>query len=356
MFAFVCSLLIISLSLRAETIPADIPPDPTPLTLAVGMSTTVQLPHLARAAVADGKIARVRSVSPSALLITGLRAGNTMVRAWSAEGREWVYQVAVVSRPLSERMNRGAERGVVKVALEFLELDRAFTRGVGIRWPDTIHFNGSAALQGSADNSGLNYVLTFTSAQGWLQSLVREGWARILAQPDLYVRLGEEAVFHSGGEIPVPSATETYGREYRHVEWKPFGLTVKVRPESGDSLHISSDIRLELSELNPAASVEGIPALTRRQLDTKMDSLDGETVILSGLLRQVGSEEKEGVPVLSSIPLLGSLFSRRGQSHQETEIFVAVTFSLTTRSAEKEKAAVESQRLKPPGWGEPWAR
>jgi len=56
---------------------------------------------------------------------------------------------------------------------------------------------------------------------------------------------------------------------------------VKVRPQSSDQIHLQSDIALEISEPNTALSVNGVPALTRRKLDTKMNSLDGETVVLS---------------------------------------------------------------------------
>ena len=151
-------------------------------------------------------------------------------------------------------------------------MDGALSRHIGIRWPDAIHFSAGGSVLGDGTTTGLNYSASFSSAQGWLQHLIHEGWARILASPDLYVRLGEEASFHSGGELPVPTSSENYGRYQRHVEWKPFGITVTVRPRSGDWFHISSDIRVEISELNSSVSVEGIPSLTRRNLETKMNS------------------------------------------------------------------------------------
>jgi Flp pilus assembly secretin CpaC len=66
--------------------------------------------------------------------------------------------------------------------------------------------------------------------------LVKEGWAKIVANPELYVRLGEEANFHSGGEFPVSTITENYGHSRKHIEWKPWGLTAKVKPLSNDEL------------------------------------------------------------------------------------------------------------------------
>src|SRR5207248_1584837 len=129
----------------------------------------------------------------------------------------------------------------------------------------------------------------------------------------------------------------TYGRYHRQVDWKPFGISVRVRPQSADRYHISSDIRIEVSELNPAASMDGIPGLTKRHLETKMSSRDGETVVLTGLVRQAASVEKEGLPFLSNIPLLGLLFSSKRTTGDENEILMAVTFSFTTRASTSER-------------------
>ena len=150
------------------------------------------------------------------------------------------------------------------------------------------------------------------------------------------MRLGEEAVFHSGGEFPVATSTaENSGRNYRHIEWKGYGLTAKVLPQSVDRIHISSDINLEISELISSQNIEGIPALNRRSLKTKMSSLDGETVILSGLVKQNSKKEKEGVPFLSSIPLIGPLFfTKTSEGSEQTELLMAVTFSMTTKAKE----------------------
>lgn len=305
-----------------------------PLRLPVGGSETLRIERLTRVSVADSKIVRARAVPPGTLILAGLKPGQTTVRAFDEANAEHVYEITVMPRSLYSA-GQGVEPYVVKIALEFLELDLAVSRSTGLRWPEAI--GASAVAGGQSATSGLNYSATFTSAKMLVQFLVKEGWAKILARPDLYVRLGEEATFHSGGELPIAAATENYGRYRRSIEWKRFGLTVKVRPQSGDGFHIASDINVEISEVNPGAQIEGIPALVNRTLQTKMNSVDGETVVLSGLVRQAASQNREGLPLLSRIPLLGSLFSATNQSRDETEVFMAVTFSLVNRSRELER-------------------
>ncbi len=303
--------------------------------MGLNSSRTLKIPQLKRVAVGNSKILKAQTISSSELLLIGKTKGSSTVRVWTEKGKEFFYEVRVIASE-AESSSLANDREVVKVSLEFLEMDEAFSQIKGFRWPDSLQFSGLANIISSASMTGLNYEMSLVSAQGWLHHLVKEGWAKTIANPELYVRLGEEAVFHSGGEFPVATSTaENSGRNYRHIEWKGYGLTAKVLPQSVDRIHISSDINLEISELISSQNIEGIPALNRRSLKTKMSSLDGETVILSGLVKQNSKKEKEGVPFLSSIPLIGPLFfTKTSEGSEQTELLMAVTFSMTTKAKE----------------------
>ncbi len=315
---------------------------PTTISLTVDTNHTLSTPGLIRVAVANSKIIRARPIPPDGVLLTALRSGTTMVRVWSRSKEEIAYLVTVLPlRALTGENGKGP--GVIRVALELFEMESATSRKLGVHWPEAIQFAASGAGQGGSATSGLNYFVSLSSAKGIIQMLLQQGWAKRLANPELYVRLGEEASFHSGGEIPISNSTEDYGRYHRYVEWKSFGLTIKVKPQSGDGYHISSDVRVEVSEVARDSAVEGIPSLSKRQLDTKMDSVDGETVILSGLVRQLSAHEEHAVPGLSWIPLLGELFHSKGDQKDDSEVFMAMTLGFSTRSRNRD-ALSESKR------------
>ena len=302
------------------------------------MNQTVVVNGLTRAAVANSKLLTVRAIPPNKLLMTGKHAGKTMVRAWTNSGQEQSFDVTVLPTRLYESsMGRDSDE-VVKVALEFIEVDTSDSENFGIRWPDIIEASAAASIQGTINTTGLNYVGNVTSTKAWIEQLMVRGWARILARPSLYVRLGEQVVFHSGGEFPINSLSEKYGIYHRTIEWKPFGLTVKIRPDSGDSLNLSSEVDIEISERDASVNAEGVPSLTKRNLVTKMNSKHGETVVLTGLVRQLTTRFKEGTPWLSSIPILGWLFfSRNRKMNQQSEVLMAMTLSFRTYlSHEKE--------------------
>ncbi len=305
--------------------------------LGVKTNTTVKLPGVSRVAVGNSKILRVKAIPPSTLLFTGLAVGKTTVRAWTGNGKEFEYVVRVVPQNMDNDLAPQDRGTVVKVALEFLELDFALGKTLGIQWPDSLPFSGVGQLAGTSMTTGLNYEATFGTAKGWIRHMQKEGWAKILANPELYVRLGEQAVFHSGGELPISSDSQSFGSVIRKIEWKKFGITAKVRPQSVDLVHMNGDIDLEISEPDPSRGIDGIPAITKRNLLTKINSIDGETVILSGLVKRETTHEKNSIPILGSIPLLGALFSSNTDSDNETELLMAVTFSVSTKSREDEK-------------------
>ncbi len=295
-----------------------------PIRLAVGMAETQSAPNVIRIAVGNSKIAKVKAVPPNHFWITGLKVGNTSVTTWDSLGHERQFEVRVLSDDAFFVNSNHTD--VVKIALEFIELDTRASSQLGIRWPDSVQFGGKASY--SSELSGLNYMGQLVTAKGMIQHLMHEGTAKMIANPDLYVRLGELATFHSGGEFPVSMAVESFGGIRKQIQWKPYGLTVKVTPKSPDRRMISSDISAEISELDPNFMIEGVPALTKRNVNTKMKSIDGETVIISGLIRRKSADGKTGLPLLSQIPLIGGLlFGTTEKQHEEMELFMSITLS-----------------------------
>ncbi|NBV50082.1 hypothetical protein EBR78_02545 [bacterium] len=297
---------------------------------------TIALPGTRRVAVGNSKILRVKAVSPDKVLLTGVSLGKTSITFWNLNGQEGIISVSVVPAASLESSKNNPRGQVAHISLQFLELNETVGRSSGFQWPDTLTFSGEGSVQ--SFSTGINYSITLSTAQGFLNFLVRSGWAKLVASPELYVRLGEQAVFHSGGEIPITTTTDSYIRFQRRVEWKKYGLTAKVKPDSSDLIHFQSDIQLEITELDHSYQVENIPALTARNFLTKMDSLDGETVILSGLTRQSSQREEKGIPWLSRLPILGDLlFSQTSSGRKETELLMAVTVGLTTRARESDR-------------------
>jgi len=52
---------------------------------------------------------------------------------------------------------------------------------------------------------------------------------------------------------------------------------------------------------------------------------DGETVAIAGLIRTNQNQGRLGIPVISSLPLIGGLFGSTSRSSQRTELLIMIT-------------------------------
>jgi pilus assembly protein CpaC len=109
------------------------------------------------------------------------------------------------------------------------------------------------------------------------------------------------------------------------VIWKEHGVLLRVAPQADFQGAISLEIETEVSLLDMANAVEGIPALKSNAVKSHFDLPGRRTIALSGLLKQELGESREGLPYLSSIPGLGSLFSSRSFLKHLSELVIFVT-------------------------------
>ncbi len=161
-----------------------------------------------------------------------------------------------------------------------------------------------------------------------LQAFERVGLARTLAEPNLTAVSGESAKFLAGGEFPVPVGQDNQGRIT--VEFKPFGVGLGFTPVVLSSGKISLKISTEVSELTNVGALQlnstlNIPALQVRRAETSVEMSSGSSLMIAGLLQSKYKQSIDSLPGLTSLPVLGSLFSSRDFLNDETELVVLVT-------------------------------
>jgi pilus assembly protein CpaC len=67
---------------------------------------------------------------------------------------------------------------------------------------------------------------------------------------------------------------------------------------------------------------------------------DGETLILSGLIREKGQRSKDAVPGLSRLPILGGLFRNKEFDNEQTELVVMVTPRIVSANSSLNQEAI----------------
>jgi len=198
---------------------------------------------------------------------------------------------------------------LVQTQVVIAEVNRSKGLNYGIEWPSSSAAQILPKLEPAKD-------LMVT-----LKALADEGHAQILASPTLLCRSGAEAQFHSGGEFPIRTA----GRHHRDVTWKAHGVVLKVRPKADFQGSINLEIETEISLLDMANAVDGVPALKKNSVKSYFDLTGKRTIAISGLIRQEVGDSFEGLPGLSRLPILGALFSSRQFRAQQSELVIFLT-------------------------------
>ncbi|MGA2802347.1 MAG: hypothetical protein ABSE97_08285 [Verrucomicrobiota bacterium] len=86
-----------------------------------------------------------------------------------------------------------------------------------------------------------------------------------------------------------------------------------------------SAIAGSISGLNLVQTPAALPFFTVRQVITTVNVWDGQTVVLGGLITSQVTTEKDKVPVIGDLPLLGRLFQSQTKSSIKQNLMIFVT-------------------------------
>ena len=274
--------------------------------------------------VAEEAGAEVQEASSLAALFPELsihRAGSSIIISGTvATGRD---------KDLLENFARKREKVHLRISLpedrktllsydlKIIEISRGATAQLGIRWPDSLSAKG-AWSQATAENTSFRVATDFEAR---LNLLMANGRAKILANPKLVCESGGSADFLAGGEIPVVIVTP----ETRTVEWKTYGIILKLRPQIDQGNRIRTHITAEISTVDHGSGGSDVPGLLTRRVTTYFSSPPGGTVMLSGLVKSEMAKDVAKVPLLGQIPILGELFKSRSFRENNSELAIFIT-------------------------------
>ena len=147
-----------------------------------------------------------------------------------------------------------------------------------------------------------------------LNALESQGNSNILSTPSLLTLDNEEAYITVGSEVPFVTGSYTNtgvgngaSNPFQTIERQSVGVTLKVTPQINDGNAVVLDIVQEVSTLAPSLIASDL-ITNERKIETMVLANDGNIVVLGGLVSDEVKDNSEGVPLLSSIPLLGRLF------------------------------------------------
>jgi len=159
------------------------------------------------------------------------------------------------------------------------------------------------------------------------QALDQDTTIKILSEPRIFTADNQEAQFFDGQDIPFITDTQVTdtGALTESFEYRAVGIQLRVRPRITVNRDVDLRINLELSSIQPQATLFGGFIVDRREVTTQLIVADGQTVVISGILRSEESEILRKVPFFGDIPIIGSIFSSTEIVTTNTELVAFIT-------------------------------
>ncbi|MBB5943939.1 pilus assembly protein N-terminal domain-containing protein [Xanthomonas sp. 3307] len=238
-------------------------------------------------------------------------------------------------------------RPMVQMDVSIMEFNKNAVEDLGIRWDSTIDGPIGGLIRDVTKNDYFRVLpqenQTFqdikdrlptrlSGPQGYfgiattiaskINLLMSRGKAWVLAQPKLSAKSGSNATFLVGGEVPivVPSILGQ-----TQIEYKEYGIRLNINPTVNSSNQVNTSIMAEVSRIDPSVSVQGVPGFLTRRVETELNVVAGQTIVISGLLDREASKAVDKLPLLGDIPILGKLFRSDGFRGNKTELVIFVT-------------------------------
>lgn len=120
-----------------------------------------------------------------------------------------------------------------------------------------------------------------------------------------------------------------------NVNTVPIGFVMSVTPYIDDDKMVSLNVRPTISRIiryvadpNPLLAEQGvtseIPVIQTREIETMLKIGDADTAVIGGLMQDQINKENRGVPILSSLPVLGALFSYTEEEYVKSELVIFI--------------------------------
>ncbi|ASJ74654.1 type II and III secretion system protein family protein [Granulosicoccus antarcticus] len=294
--------------------------------------------EVTRVAVGNGDIVRAEVLKTGELLVIAQSEGSTSLRLWHSDQTQSDFNIRVST---SDPETRIRMETMVRMHVRMIEFRKSALGKLGIDWSDSTAGPGFA-IAGDAIGNNLyrlpsegfaadlpNTVQPFSTYFGIASSLTSRinfmastGDATTLAEPVLSTTSGGTASFLAGGEVPYPSVGAN-GQTV--VQFKEYGIKLNVSPSIDAQGNVRTLVETEISQLDPAVSVQGAPGLLTRKAQTQVNVRSGETIVISGLMSAESSKDIDKLPGIGNLPIIGGLFRSQNARNAVSELVIFVT-------------------------------
>jgi general secretion pathway protein D len=248
----------------------------------------------------------------------------------------------------------GAARRQVLIEATIVEVLLNDEYQAGVDWSrlprDGTGISFSQGLLGAnlavAPNMTIGYIDPASSlgnVSATIRALSRFGNTRVLSSPKItalnnqtaVLKVVEERVYFTvevkttDGTTVNPSRTDVTSTPHT----VPVGLVMTVTPQIAENNEVSLIVRPTISRItgfviDPGPRLSGtnfdnrVPEIQVREMESLLRVANGEVIVMGGLMQDNIERNRDGIPGLSKLPLVGDVFSFRNDRNTKSELVI----------------------------------
>ena len=245
-------------------------------------------------------------------------------------------EIAEMVRNLLAQLDKVPEQVMIETIIVEATLDSSMK--LGVEWNMvTGKFLGNTGVTGTGVTDfglagqtpaaeGFRYTISGGNLGGFLNALETDDRFRVLATPRIFTSNNVEAVINISQSIPfiVSQREDVSGNFIFNYSFQDVGIVLTVTPRITANGMVTLDVTQTADDLVGFTDFNA-PIVNQRQASTTVSVMDGETIVLGGIMRTQVRTTVKKIPILGDIPILGELFKFTDRQDVKTELLVFLT-------------------------------
>ena len=257
------------------------------------------------------------------------------------------------------------KKRVVLLNARIVDVTDNFVRNLGIAWSFSPNSNNTiiststfpTGFSGATTSTAGSNTLNLSVGTAWQNfgilsaqlSLGQQlGWDKVIASPSVSVISGQAATINSGVTLYYVAYTASGGSSSStpssgtgtpsggttvitqepvtsSLQTITLGLTLTVTPIVESKNSIMLNINVTNSQPDFGQEVNGFPSVNNKSVSTTVMVKNDSTLVIGGILYTDKSHSNNGIPILSTLPIIGYLFSSRQRSVSKEQLMVFIS-------------------------------
>lgn len=284
---------------------------------ALSNAEALELAVVLQEAIAQGDLGLTEVPTQAEYLVAADQRTNSLIITATNEMHESLQAIIAT-------LDRAQRQVNVQVRIQEINASAATSLGLNIRSA------GIGNLSATLLDSGLSFifntatVLSSFNIHAVLDALEVQGLSRRVDDANITVLDNLTGMIRSGGTVwtSVVSTGEDGRASLMQI---PYGVTIEVRPRIGSDGTITLEVNTLIDDIQPVPSGDVLFHTSTREAQSTITVQTGQTVLLGGLMQSQETVQKERIPILGHLPLIGELFGYTSTQDESRELFLIVT-------------------------------